>query len=246
MAADSVIVALIGQGKIPSTVRLYTWLPETISLGYHQNENEIDLEACRRDGVAVVRRPTGGRAIYHDDEITYAALFPSSSCLYNPQLLACYANVSRVLKAALEQFPIRLDDFEAVGSSGTYAGSPICFAEALSYELTIGGKKIVGSAQRRWPDRVLQHGSILLGKSHQKLVDYLNLPEKKRAAEKRKLLESTICIRDVFPSSLSLSQFAEAFQKSFSRLFEIDLIPGELTSEEVETIEKNREKFRIV
>lgn len=246
MAADSVIAGLIGGGKVPSTVRVYNWLPETISLGYHQNQDEIDLEACRRDEVKVVRRPTGGRAIYHSDEITYAAIFPRTSRVYNSQLLACYANVSRVLKAALEEFPIRIDDFQAAGSSGTYGGSPVCFSDALSYELTIDGKKIVGSAQRRWPDRVLQHGSILLGNSHQKLADYLHLPPEQKAIEKSKLLNSTACVKDVYPLSISLPQFAEALRKSFFRLFKIDLIPGELTSEELEKIEKNREKFRIV
>jgi len=246
MATDSVIATFIGQGKAPSTVRLYTWAPDTISLGYHQSEDEIDLEACRRDGVAVVRRPTGGKAIYHSDEITYAALFPGSSRLYDPRLLACYANVSRVLKTALEHFSIRLDNFEAVSSSDKYAGSPICFARALSYELTIGGRKMVGSAQRRWPDRVLQHGSILLGDSHQKLADYLNLPGEQRTEEKRKLLKNTICVRDVYPSSLSLPEFAEALQKSFLQLFEIKLVPGKLTSEELSEIEATRGKFRIV
>ncbi|NOY79129.1 MAG: lipoate--protein ligase family protein [Calditrichaeota bacterium] len=246
MAADSVIAAAIGQGKVPSTVRLYTWLPDTISLGYHQSEEEINLEACRRDGVAVVRRPTGGRAIYHRDEITYAALFPSTSRLYDSRLLTCYANVSRVLKTALERFSIRLDPFEAVSSSAAYAGSPVCFARALSYELTIGGRKMVGSAQRRWPDRVLQHGSILLGESHQKLADYLNLPAEKRAEEKRNLLEGTICVRDVSPRSISLTEFAEALQESFLRLFEIKLVPGTLTSEELSEIEAIRGEFRIV
>lgn len=246
MAADSVIATFIGRGSVPATLRLYNWAQDTISIGYHQSENEIDLEACRRDGVAVVRRPTGGRAIYHSDEITYAVLFSRNSCLYDSQLLACYANVSRVLQAALEQFAIHLDDFEAAASSGAYAGSPVCFAEALSYELTIKGRKMVGSAQRRWPDRVLQHGSILLGNSHQKLADYLNFPEKQRAVEKRKLLKNTICVKDVYSVSISLSEFAEAFRKSFFRLFEIELVPGKLTSDELNEIEAIREDYRIV
>ncbi len=246
MAADTVIAAFLGDGKVSPTVRLFTWLPDAISLGHYQNEGEINLELCRRNAVNVVRRPTGGRSIYHSDEITYSTIFPNTSCLYDSQLLACYTNVSRVLKSALEQFPIELDDFDAGSSSNSYVQSPVCFAGALSYELTIQGKKIVGSAQRRWTDRVLQHGSILLGNSHQKLADYLNLSRIKREAEKHKLLEGTACVKDFYQSSISLSEFAEALQKSFFQLFEIRLIPGELTSEELEKIEKVRKEFRIV
>ncbi|GBE27412.1 octanoyltransferase LipM [bacterium BMS3Bbin03] len=246
MAADVVIADFVKRGKIPPTFRVFDWSPDTISLGYHQNIRIINLNACRRDRIRVVRRPTGGKAIYHSDEITYSAIFSGGSCLYDSRLLESYSKVSKILRTALGKFPVKLDDFHETSAPGSYTQSDICFAKTLSYEITIGGKKLVGSAQRRWQNAVLQHGSILLGDSHTKLMNYLMMTAEQREIEKETLSAGTIYLKKVYPRSISLSDFSKAVQKSFREHFQVELLPGEISPEEEEKIQAKRGEYRVL
>ncbi len=245
MAADVALAQSIGEGKSPATFRLFSWKPHAISIGYHQRLDVLDRQACARDGIQVVRRPTGGRAILHCDEITYSAIFPATSQLFDSRLLANYAKITRILKASLEPFSISFDQNVEVKTQQSYRASELCFAKVLSYELTVGGKKMVGSAQRRWPKVVLQHGSILLGPCHEQVGAYLNLPQEEREEQIRKLRASTTYVKKFLPQSISLGEFAHRVRHSFKTQYEIELEPGRLRPEEENACQKLRTSFRI-
>jgi lipoate-protein ligase A len=166
--------------------------------------------------------------------------------VYDSQLLANYLKISDILKASLEPFSVLFDQNASSGPQTAYADSSLCFAKALSYELTVGGKKLVGSAQRRWQKAVLQHGSILLGPCHEKLGGYLNVPPGEREAFTRQLRESTTFLRKFFPEPISLEEFSGHVKHSFETRYTVQMDPGNLSPEEEEAIQDLRKTFRIL
>ncbi|HEX3868013.1 MAG TPA: hypothetical protein VHV78_14725 [Gemmatimonadaceae bacterium] len=150
-------------------VRVYSWKTPTISLGRNQSaRGRYDLDQIRALGLAVVRRPTGGRAILHDREITYSVTAPTDGA---GELLTSYARVNALLVAALGLLGVDAEVAEgAERSRGVSPGMAPCFAEPSAGELTIGGRKLAGSAQWRTDGSLLQHGSILVEDDQSVLV----------------------------------------------------------------------------
>jgi len=145
----------------PPVVRFYRWARPTVSLGYHQGvEAVVDLDVCADLGVDVVRRPTGGAAVLHHDELTYSVIAtPAQLGVTTPR--AAYERISQALREALRRLGLpQADVARPARSAGRFSG--FCFAETARYEITVDGRKLVGSAQRWGRSAVLQHGSILL------------------------------------------------------------------------------------
>ncbi len=199
----------------PNVLRLYSWKPYAISLGYQQDETSIDKDACAKAGVDIIRRPTGGRAVYHSEELTYAVIMR-----FEPGE-GIYAVHNKIAESLLELLqPFCDNKLELTSTSKTpsireaYKPGTLtniaCFTSTARYEITYNGKKVVGSAQRRFGNAVLQHGSILLGGEHLNLPDFLNIPSEEKL-EMRAMLEketatiSEICGRLVFPKDISKS-----------------------------------------
>lgn len=165
MALDEALFLARLRGEAPPTLRFFSWRPPTVSLGYGQRPDGVDLEACRRLGVGLVRRPTGGSAIYHDTlerEVTYSVVARAGDFEGSGDLLQTYRWIGAGLTAGLrglgvpaEMVPVRPSDPSAVPA--------FCFARTGSCEIEVGGRKLVGSAQRRAAGGFLQHGSVLLG-----------------------------------------------------------------------------------
>lgn len=166
MAADERLLDEAKQGSLP-VLRLYTWDPPAVSLGRFQDEaSSVDHEACRRHGIDIVRRITGGRAVLHDRELTYCIVAPSDSGLFPEDVIGTYKVIAAGLLAALHGLGVQA---EMVSHASRHAGlvkpqtkDPSCFSSPSWYELVVQGRKIIGSAQRRMTGAFLQHGSILL------------------------------------------------------------------------------------
>lgn len=160
MAIDE---ALLDRPESGCTLRFYAWNRPTVSLGYAQPlASAVDLELARRRGIAVVRRPTGGRAVLHADEITYAIAAPADAGVLAGGVSAAYRRIAAGLQAGLGRLGARVD-VERTGSATSPAHKGACFGARTRYELSVGGRKLAGSAQRRRAGRLLQHGSLLLG-----------------------------------------------------------------------------------
>lgn len=151
--------ALLRAGDSPA-IRLYAWAPPAVSLGWFQRD--VDLEPFRRAGYEVVRRMTGGGAVVHHHEITYAVLLPTSHpAVAKRSTIETYAAIHAPIRAALAGLGIPTEVRE--GASASACAEPaLCFERASPLDVLWAGRKIVGSAQRRSPDRLLQHGSIIL------------------------------------------------------------------------------------
>lgn len=167
--ADGSFQQMFGSGSC--LWRFYSWSPAAISLGRNQNPAEIDRERCCADGVDVVVRPTGGRAVFHADELTYS--FFAATELPNE---AIYRMVHETLQQALAGVGVAVEfcrsqtDFRARYAQ---ADSVSCFTASARYELQVGGRKLVGSAQRRQGNVILQHGALPLTPRHQQISRYL-------------------------------------------------------------------------
>jgi lipoyl(octanoyl) transferase len=179
MQNDESTALALQSGKIIPTIRFYRWKPWAISLGYNQKESDINTEQCIADGIDIVRRPTGGRAILHANELTYSVVMFAEGRSVND----VYSDISKALVLGLKNiyadisYEVSQPNFPALYKK---AESVPCFASSARYEVQVNGKKLVGSAQRRFtstefPEVVLQHGSILLGDEHKKLVNYLSI-----------------------------------------------------------------------
>ena len=180
--------------------RLYQWKPYCISLGYHQPISDIDRNRAEKAGIDIVRRPTGGRAILHSEELTYSIIFPTNAGFTAKEI---YARVSRALISGLEIYNPRLGllalesiqpDFPSMlnDSSGS-----LCFASTAKNEVKFQHKKVIGSAQRKLQNRILQHGSIICGNYHLKLSEYISGTEEIRERLSKELADRTISLGEI-------------------------------------------------
>lgn len=229
------------------TLRVFRWQPDCISLGYHQKADEIDLEKCRRAGIDVVRRPTGGRAILHAQELTYSVVIPATHPWFEILPLDIYRRLSEAIAAGLRHLGAAVNF--APGEKLHVDGKPLrmaCFASAARNELLAGGKKIVGSAQRRFRQGILQHGSILLDNAHEHLPEFLTGAEAGRASERQRLEGHTATLRQICAREISFTETMSALRRGFAETWQIDFIDEPITAAEAELAEAWRERFQIL
>jgi lipoyl(octanoyl) transferase len=165
MAVDEALLEVFAAEGGATTVRFYSWSPPALSLGYAQAiERDIDLKQCTSLGIDVVRRPTGGRAVLHDHEVTYSVVIRSDDPHVSSGVLAAYLTISQAMIRGLAHLGISAEllPLRRGAPLPSDKASPACFATPSSYEVAVGGRKIIGSAQRRAHDVIMQHGSIPL------------------------------------------------------------------------------------
>ena len=173
MRRDAELLAAQAPGQAP-VLRLYTWSPPAVSLGHMQSPvSLLDLAACQAAGVDVVVRPTGGRAILHWEEVTYAIVASSDDTRFGTDLPTCHATIGRCLAAGLGALGIAAELSRPALDPERHLLRQPCFVSPGRAELLVGGRKLLGSAQRRTATAFLQHGSLLVGPAHERLVELL-------------------------------------------------------------------------
>lgn len=170
MARDRSLLDAQRPGDDP-VLRIYRWDPPAVTIGYNQDPDDFDADLARAAGYAVVRRPTGGRAILHARELTYAIVGASPGPIFGDSLHAVYQVINGALVAFLAGLGYRAEVSD--GEAREEARGLVCFKSAGRYEIAVGGRKLVGSAQRRTGGCFLQHGSILAGSEHLELLRFL-------------------------------------------------------------------------
>ena len=174
MAIDEAILEGVARGSSPPTLRFYGWQPACLSLGYAQPWSVVDLEACRERGWDVVRRTTGGRAILHVDELTYSVCLPESEPRVRGGILSSYQRLSDALALGLQLMGLEPSRAVPEQRPGTQGGAA-CFDGPSNYEITVGRRKLVGSAQARKKGVVLQHGTLPLYGDITRIVQALDV-----------------------------------------------------------------------
>jgi lipoyl(octanoyl) transferase len=231
MAADEAIYRLNHAEYALPTLRLYSWSRPSISLGYFQDaEKEINLEVCRKHKIDVVRRPTGGKAVLHGQDLTYSVVAKESNPLFPKDILGTYKIISQCIADGLSTLGIM-----AVMSSGLrdaeHTLKAFCFSEPSRYELLVGGKKICGSAQARSQGIFLQHGSLLIDCDPSQSESVIRFPLKPSKQEK-KLRKTMTCIREHQPRDMDISTLCLALQTGFETRLGIRFLEGALSAEE--------------
>jgi lipoate-protein ligase A len=257
MALDEAIHLRAREGKSPPTIRFYAWKPAAISLGYAQSwEGEFDEAACRARGVEVYRRITGGRAVLHDDEVTYSVTAGAGAGGFAPGVLPVYLRIGTALAAGLEGMGLAVEMArpsprrawgEASALSPNPGHHPVCFSSAAGYEITCRGRKIVGSALKRDGESFLQHGSILLAGHGARLAELLG--ERYRASGEAVSPGAVPCgaeegLRDLLGREISYREVVDAMAAGFARAWETKLVPAEPDGEELKLAMKlEKEKY---
>ncbi|WP_309568654.1 biotin/lipoate A/B protein ligase family protein [Paenibacillus sp. sptzw28] len=243
MAIDEAMLIAHSEGGTPPTVRFYGWNPPTLSIGYFQRaEREVDLQMVRGRGVGFVRRATGGRAVLHDQELTYSIIVSESY----PGVPKSVTEAYRVLSSGLLHGFRKLGlDAVMVGlakTDGDSAGIPAdvssaCFDSPSRYELVVEGRKIAGSAQMRSKGVILQHGSVLLDVDTDLLFDLLRFSsvrakDRMKQSFKEKAAAINTCLAEKGKPPITIKDAEEAFRDGFAEGLDAELAEDEMTGYE--------------
>ena len=240
MAVDESLLEYVGRGESLPTLRLYAWEPACLSLGYAQPFADVDVVRLHERGWDAVRRPTGGRAILHTDELTYSITAPPDEPRVLGTVLESYNRLAGALVVAVKSLgvPVEMKD-HIPGQSG--AQGPVCFEVPSAYEITVGGQKLIGSAQARRREGVLQHGTLPLYGDLGRITEALVFPdESARAAAAVKLWSRATTVETVLGRKIEWKTAAQAFVHAFETELNLTLERAEMSA-----AEKDRAKTLI-
>lgn len=243
MGLDEALLDWHSEGKIPPTIRFYGWDPATLSVGYFQKvEKEINMEAVREHGLGFVRRPTGGRGVLHDEELTYSVIVSEE----HPEMPKTVTEAYRVISEGI------LKGFQALGLEAYFAvpktaeereglknpRSAVCFDAPSWYELVVEGRKVAGSAQTRQKGVILQHGSILLDLDEDKLFSLFKYPsDRVKERMQRAFKNKAVAMNEISSERITMDMAKDAFKKGFEEGLDINLEPYVLSEEETQYVE---------
>jgi lipoyl(octanoyl) transferase len=237
MAVDEALLESLAAEQGPPTLRFYSWSPPALSLGYGQSiAGEIDFHRCASLGIDVVRRSTGGRAVLHDHEVTYSVVIRADDPMVASGLLAPYLTISHAMVRGLsylgitaELLPLRRGALLPFGQA-----SPVCFATLSSYEVAVVGRKIIGSAQRRAHNLIMQHGSIPVSHDLDKLRAVFGsaLPGAQSAHSELVYQAHMTSLQEAGGRVYSYAEVVAALARGMAEACQIDLTPDHLTTSE--------------
>jgi lipoate-protein ligase A len=249
MAADEAILDAHLAGEVPPTLRLYGWNPAAVSVGYAQKISEDEKRSIANAGLALVRRPTGGRAVLHLGDLTYsfvgtsiggpqdrlrASISDAGHGFLSTNIVGAYKQICDGLIEAMKEFGITL----TLGASNSdYRSNYDCFRATTNADLQYDGKKIIGSAQLRRKHAVLQHGSMLLNQEQNKMAQIFG-ESKNDSIRHANLFE-------ILTTKPTMEALQKAMQIGFQKVFAKNLIASPLTPQELERIEILIQKYRM-
>ena len=246
MAIDEAIMIAHKEGRVKPTLRFYTWDPACITIGYFQKlEDEIDLEKCMELNVDCVRRITGGRAVLHENELTYSVIVSEDNDLMDSSISKSYKFISEALVKGLNLSGIYTDELNKGEKIGRENLSAACFNAHASYEISINKKKVVGSAQSRKDGVILQHGSIILDFDVNKLFEII----KTESVEKKERLINFTArkasgIENETNIKLEVDELEKNLIQGIKEHFNVEFIEEGLTEYECNIAKNLYEKFR--
>lgn len=234
MAIDRALMQSTGEGSAPPTLRFYHWQPAAVSLGKGQAMAVVDRARCAADGVEVVRRPTGGWAILHIDEMTYAVAAHAEEPVVAGPLLDAYKHLSAGLIAGLRALGLAAEMAPPLPTSEK-AGLMACFEVPYNNEITVGGMKLMGSAQARSQRRLMQHGSLPLVGDVGRAAEYLIFPdEAARASLRARLRDHATTASATAGRTITYAEAVAAMVQGFSQALDLAFEPGALSASELD------------
>ncbi|GAF13649.1 lipoate-protein ligase A [Bacillus sp. JCM 19045] len=244
MALDEALLNWHSEGLIPPTIRFYGWNPATLSIGYFQQvEKEIKMEIVREKGLGFVRRPTGGRGVLHEHELTYSVIVSEEHPNMPSSVTEAYRLLSNGLLEGFKQLGLdayfSIPETEKEREALKNPRSSVCFDAPSWYELVVEGRKVAGSAQTRQKGVILQHGSILLDLDADKLFDLFHYrSDRLKQRMQQQFANKAVAINELRSDSVSMGEASRAFKLGFEKGLHIKLEAYELTPQEEEAVHK--------
>ena len=239
MAVDESVLEHIGRRESPPTLRMYAWEPACLSLGHAQSFADVDLHGLAAHGWEMVRRPTGGRAILHADELTYSVIASADEPRLAGSVLESYNRLALALLSAIRSLGLDAQSNPLSANSSVHAGAkhtsdnPVCFEVPSAYEITVDGRKLIGSAQARRKDGVLQHGSLPLTGDLARITQALVFPDPaSRLEAASRLLGRATTVESALGRNVSWEQAAQAIVHGFENQLELCFEEAELSPSE--------------
>lgn len=226
MALDELLLERAEREGGAPILRLYSFDPPAITIGYHQNAALIlDLARVHADGLDCVRRITGGRALLHEGEVTYCVVAPAGSALFDVGPGEAYLRISAAISTALRSLGVDAGVYRGREIPGPKGSAAPCLSSVTRYELAVKGKKIAGSAQRKTAAAFLQHGSILMRNGSGRIVRYLRVSSAS--------LEGRITsVSDELGRPVDGEELGTNIAAAFSGMFDIEWEPLRLSERE--------------
>lgn len=231
MAIDEAILRSVVAGQSPPTLRLYGWSPPTLALGRGQPCADADVGALERDGIDLVRRMTGGTAVLNRDDLSYTIAVVDSDPRLAGTIAESYRAVGAALTCALARLGLTTAETRARERGGTHSSSrgrtPVCFEIPSDYEVTVGGRKLIGSAQMRVRGGVLQHGSLPLRGDIGAISAYLT-----QRPDPERIRSLAVTLQEALGRTVSWTEAAGALVAAFEDALALSLIESPLTLDE--------------
>lgn len=245
MSIDEAILEAVTDGRARPTLRFFAWRPPCLSLGLGQSIHEIDTQECARRGWEMMRRPTGGQAILHVDELTYSVCAPVKEPRVAGGVVDSYHRLAAGLLAGLELMGLESPQAERNQAEGRTHRGPACFEGPARYEITHNERKLIGSAQSRRRGGVLQHGTLPLEGDITRIVDALAFEEPtEQLAARSRLHQRALTLETALGRRVSFAEAANAMAAGFTQALNLKLVPGELTAKELAAAQRIRaEKY---
>lgn len=219
MAIDQAIMEAVAKGRAAPTLRFYAWDPPCLSLGYTQPIDDIDAERLAARGWDVVRRMTGGRAILHTDELTYSVTVCADNPIVAGDIVSSYRRISAAFVEGLRRLGARPEADKRIDGHNAAKG-PVCFEVPSHYEITLDGKKLVGSAQVSKFGAVLQHGTLPLTGDIARICDALVFAdETARAGARARVYERATTLESALGRAVSWEEAANVVAAAFADTF---------------------------
>lgn len=233
MALDEAILESVANYQQSPTLRLYSWNPFCLSLGYAQPISDINVKLLEKKGWDLVRRTTGGRAILHAEELTYSVAAPQDDPRVRGSVLVSYRKISKALLYALELVGVKAESKLNRTKPIPAQTSPVCFEVPSNYEITYHGKKVIGSAQARRLNSILQHGAIPLSGDITRIIELINPKQNSNNESDAKYLESRACtLESITQKQISWQDMTNAMIRAFHEKLMVDFSPSQVSSEE--------------
>ena len=218
---------LVDEAKLTGTpvLRFYRWRPYCLSLGKNQDDSEINSILAKENQVNVVRRPTGGKAVLHAEELTYSVVMNTKET----SLRESYNMISRALAEGLRKIGADVELSEGSADFRKLFRDPStipCFSTSAAYEVEWHGRKLIGSAQHRFGDILLQHGSILIGNFHKEIVRYLRISEELKQKTQEDLEKHTVTLTDILKRETGAEEIMGGIKKGFENIFNANFSEG--------------------
>jgi len=246
MALDEALLLNVATGEAPPTLRFFRWSPPCLSLGYAQPAGEVDPERLSHFGFDLVRRPTGGRAILHTDELTYSIAAPAGEERVQGGVVESYRHLSAGLRRGLEHLglEVRADkEYSEREKLTAVAQGPVCFEVPSNYEITAGEKKLVGSAQVRKQGGILQHGTLPLTGDVARICEGLKFDSAaERELARARVHQRATTVAEVLQREVSWEEAAAAMARGFAEALNLTLAESTPTSKEIELAGRLREE----